>query len=257
MVLYAIAFDFDCPFSFKKVKLHFGGYEFVFHYGGNQNVDVIETILKDNNETEQFAQTAIDFCQRIVKANETCSFRYVIEFIIGGIKTPIDLIDKEPAIRIKRRSNNLMADVNEIGEFLSEEQKIVTSLINDAQNTKNPFFKFLCYWKILEIPVDSKYGNARKWINNILKGDQADFKFNNNILDMLEKKIDIGQYFQENYRNAIAHITRPPFLSTHNYSHFKKVSLACTDIKIFVDYYLRHVVGWYNPPIKNKIVKII
>ncbi len=106
-------------------------------------------------------------------------------------------------------------------------------MYNDSQNTRNPSFKFLCYWKILEVPINSRSRKANEWINNILNTNPQIIESNNKLKKRFESGTNIGNYFKDNYRNAIAHISKPPYLSSHNYSHFINVSRACYDMSDF------------------------
>lgn len=122
MILHAIAFDFDCELNFSKALIQFGDFEFVFHNGGEKRVDVIETLLNDRKEKEKFAQTAIYFCLSIASMYRPCSFTYVTEFIIGGIRSDVNVFEKEPAIRIPRRSNSVTIDITNISNLKTKEQ---------------------------------------------------------------------------------------------------------------------------------------
>jgi len=256
MELYAIAFDFNCHFNFSKALVRYNDYEFVFHNGKTDKVDVIETILSNSDERDKFAQTAIDFCLSLVAKNIFCSFSYIAEFAMG-LKKSLDLLNKKPSIRISRNDRSSILDINSIKKLETDSQKIVSSLLNDADYNNNPFFKFLCYWKILEVPINSKTRRAERWINDIINSNPDIISNNKDIKQKHNSGVDIGRYFKEQNRNAIAHISRPPYLSSHNYQHFRQVSKACNEIYDFVNYFVQNEIFWKKGLKKTEILSII
>ena len=126
MQIYAMAFNFNCRFDFSKALIKYNDFEFVLHSGGIEKVDVIETVLSNDHERELFAQTAIDFCLSLVSKNILHSFIYITDFAIG-IRKEVNLIDREPSIRIPR-SENASIGIDFIRKLKSSEQKIISSL---------------------------------------------------------------------------------------------------------------------------------
>jgi len=253
--IYAMAFNFNCRFEFSKALINYNSYEFVLHNGGIAKVDVIETILNNDNEREQFSQTAIDFCLSLVSKNLLHSFIYISDFAIG-IREKINLIEREPSIRVPR-SENTSISIDFIRKLKSNEQKIISSLLNDAHYSNNPFFKFLCYWKILEVPIKSKSRNAEKWINDLIINNPSIIRSNDKLYDMYKSGVNIGYYFREQCRNAISHISKPPYLTSNNFKHFMQVTRACSFIFIFVKYFIMHEIFWERYQQKVNILSIV
>ena len=250
-----MAFNFNCRFDFSKALINYNGYEFVLHNGGIEKVDVIETILYNDDERELFSQTAIDFCLSLVSRNILYSFMY-LEAFAKGIRKEVNLLGKEPSIRIPRSEINSIS-INFIKKLNSSEQKIISSLLNDANYSNNPFYKFLCYWKILEVPISSKTRSAEKWINDLIDNNPTIINGNQELERMYKSGTNIGNYFREQCRNSIAHITKPPSLISSNFNHFMQVSRACSDIFNFVNYFIMHEVFWERYQQKVNILSIV
>lgn len=242
-MLYAIAFDFACNLGFNKIQINYKDFEFVFHNGGQDHVDVIETILTDLNEKNRFVQTTIEFCLAIAIQN-SCGFTYITEFGLGNVGRGFDLYNKLPSIRLPRHNRTLSVNIHNIKKLDSQDKLIIAALFNDAEYTTNHFFKFLCYWKILETPINGRNRNAKDYINDLITRNPT--ILNSKLALLYDSGVDIGNHLKEKYRNAITHISRPPFLSTHDYKDYVDVVIMTSGLFEFVKYFINNDITWHT-----------
>ncbi|MFQ5714549.1 MAG: methylamine utilization protein MauJ [Candidatus Scalinduaceae bacterium] len=254
MFLYSMAFDFNCKFEFSKACISHKGCEFILHNGGDNYADVIETILDKYEDRDSFSQVAFNFCLSFVACN-SCNFAY-LDSCAMSLHEKIDIFDKNPFIKIPRNSRSVLVPLNYIKKVDTEEQSLVSSLFNDATSSNNPFFKFLCYWKILEIPINSKSRKATDWIDSTVKTNPELVESSKELKEEYDKGINIGKYFKDNYRDAVAHIARPPHLSSHNFNDYKKVTEACDSLNPFIIHFMQNEITWEKGLSKVNIIKI-
>lgn len=254
-VICSMAFDFDCKFNFSKILVDFNGFELVFHNGGEEHYDIVECLLSSWSDVDSFMQTAFEFCLSITSYHNFCSFHYVSDFIVGGVDDEFKIFENKPRQQQPRNPSHFTADLYRVKNLATEEQKLVSAIWNDAQNTHNPFFKFLCYWKIFEIPIGGKSFMAEDWINNTIIKNPKVIEPSNRLQKMQKDGKNIGKYFKDNYRNAIAHISKPPNLSSHKHLDYRNVSIANYDLSLFAEYFLKNEITWEKDNIKTKILE--
>lgn len=253
MHIFSLAYNFSDRFNFTKAKINFQGREFVFHHGGDKSVDCIETILQDKSEQEEFYQVANSFCLGIVANGNDSSFRFLGGSYIG-LSQEVDLYDRPPFHQEQRKHQKLL-HVGSVKKLVTEEQILLSSLLNEAIDAKNIFYEFICYWKILEIPINNKSRSAEKWINKVINDNPKSVLVLNEIKDWHRQGKDIGKYFKDVFRNAIVHIAHSPRLSPNNFDEYMSVVRATKHLDYFVEHFISTNIKWERYPISVDILK--
>jgi len=252
MELLSFAFDSRCKFAFNKCRFEFKKIEFVLYAGDADNCEVIQVIINDESEREQTYRIINKFLNNYGWANH-CSFDYR-GFCGFGLKDTIDLMKIEPRYIVPRIDRNLTLDFNTIIDAHTSELGIALSLYNEAKFTQNVFYKFFCFWKILSIKNPNRpKENASDFINRMIKAKKI--YTDGFIKDLLTKKINIGKHLYENFRCAIAHISRSPIKLSNNSSDYRNVSGACNSIEHFVKYFIVEELGLPKHHIRINILE--
>ncbi len=105
--------------------------------------------------------------------------------------------------------------------------------------TQNVFYRFLSFWKILEIKYpDRLTSNASNYINQMISEDRIYLdKF---ITDLLTRNIDVGSHLYSDFTFAIAHITREPVKLSMYEDSFREVSGVCNSIENFIKFFMKN-----------------
>jgi len=195
------AFDSTCTFSGEKCLFKFGRRVLVFHRGNDEVCDIIRTIVEGREDRDEAFKTIHKFLCCYGWENN-CSFHNTGRSI-RGLKEKVDLLETKPNIIIKRLYRNLLVGFGYTGNLLvgfgytapsnlSDELFIALSLYNDARYVNDYFYKFLCYWKILEIQYPNRLiKKAKKWINDIIAKGVNIYK-DDHLKEMISNNVDIG-----------------------------------------------------------------
>ena len=240
MELLSYAFNSKCKLSFRKCKFKFEGLELILYAGNEDNCEVIQVVVNNSNEREKTFQIINKFLNSFGWANY-CSFEYE-GYCVFGLREELDLMKIGPRFQVPRNSRNLAVNFEVVAKVPTNELEIALSLFNEAKFTHNIFHKFFCFWKILSIRYPNRSTkNASDYINQAIQ-DKNVYK-DRFIKELLDKKINVGKHLYENFRCAIAHITRKPVKLSFNEKDFREVSGACNSIEHFVQYFIRNELG--------------
>lgn len=116
------------------------------------------------------------------------------------------------------------------------------SLFREAKASNSPYYRFLCYWKILEIH-NFKGGKSMDWINETVKHNTWILErahFNKSILN--NKKI--SNYLKDECRHAIAHVMPKYKLKPDSGESLFKIYTANIIVEHLVDIFIRKELGF-------------
>lgn len=94
-------------------------------------------------------------------------------------------------------------EISTIPEIENDEQREALILFREANSVNNDYLSFLFFWQILEV----NYRDPIGWINKVHRKNRNKLRFSNddiNVLSLKERKL--GNYFYDDFRNAIAHL---------------------------------------------------
>jgi len=253
MELWAYAFDSTCIFPFERCLFRYEGREFVLYSGNDEQCEVIQTIINHPNERDKVFQIIQKFLFCYGWDNH-CYFHFTADAGMG-LPKPIDLLEREP-IRVKRKYRNLLVNFEYIISPATRELEVALSLYNDAKYTPDQFYAFICYWKILEIPYSGRTLKPVDWINDVIKKG-CNIYITDYIRDLISKNRDIGKFFKEKCRNAIAHIERRPTVVSFNADDYRQIASACSGIEPFTTYFIRNELGTPKYSDRIEVIKKI
>jgi hypothetical protein len=84
--------------------------------------------------------------------------------------------------------------------------------IGDDDPQPEVILSFLLYWQVLDIPAPAQQRpNAKEWVDAEWKANRIYLRDEQReILDRHRKRRSLGEYFEDDCRNAIAHLQRYP-----------------------------------------------
>lgn len=158
--------------------------------------------------------------------NEFCWVNKVAIYIIGtiyGTGKP-KISDKNNLGRIDKY---IIHDFHQIAS--KDEQHIALGFYREGFSSKSPFYKFLSYYKILNIKCID--GNAHKrWVNNNIKH----IRYSHFAIDRLKTEgvTNVGEFLWRQGRCALAHASiqkNQPIIDVADYDHWQKI-VWCNDL---------------------------
>ena len=235
LVSYTVDSDFDFPFD--RCSLEFDGRELAIYSGSLTKCDIVETIIRSESEFESAFETVSKFLDSLALE---AGAGYEITNVGGmGLREFPKLPLKNPSTSSPRQFKRY-ANVWNLKIPQSEEARMALSIYNEAIHASSCFYRFLCQWRILEIPYPNQQDkNASKWINRIIS-ERRDVCLTDYIKEMQNNNTDVGQYFYNECRNAIAHITRDPTVVGFKWSDHLKIIQASNSLESFVRFFIRN-----------------
>lgn len=193
MWLYAYAFDSTCKFQVERCLFRFQGREFAFYSGNKKKCEVFQTIVDSPKEKNEVFQIIHKFVFCYGWANH-CAFQF--RHSEGRyLRRPIDLLTTKPMLVAERGACQFMlTNFEYIMLPATPGLELALSLYNDAEYTIDYFYKFICYWKILEIPYLGRKFAAVGWINHVIKKGY-NIHLTDYIRDLISKNVNIGKFF--------------------------------------------------------------
>lgn len=230
-MLFAYAFNSNCKFGFKKALFKYQNREFVFWVGDEVHCEVIQTFI-EYPEKEHVFNMINDFLHRFGYINKSgFEFRGAFSQTTNS-KT---LIDAPLIVHAERAPKKLRVEFTHFSDGLASlEVKQALSLLNDAEYSINPWFKFLCYWKIISLRKE-----AHTWISANVDRFRGLSFYNN----LLSQGVDIVKFFSDQCRNAVTHVNRAGNKELYSYSleDYHHIQGACFSIEPFVKAYINEV----------------
>ena len=176
-----IAYAIDGNFKLKLTKCLFtyNNRDFLFYAGDANKCDLILTIIENDKEKEELFETINKFLIGFSWANG-CFFK-IVSISGKGLPDKLDLYKQADLygkiFNHPRIGGKIVKGFHSIIEPKTKEQEIALSLHNDAKSSNDFFYRFLCFWKILEIkPSNFKYKNPGEWINHIIEEKRPNYQ---------------------------------------------------------------------------------
>lgn len=155
---------------------------------------------------------------------------------IGGPKRPL------PLTWGPRSSFGLQIDPQHLfgktGVY-SEERWLALALYKEGVNSSSVFYRFLNFWKILEVALKDK-DDRWKWINS--KSPQLALH-KERISEITKINVNIAEYLDYSGRCAIAHVFHTPIVNPDDYEDYVRIS---RDVKL-VEELARQAVDQFLP----------
>jgi len=173
--------------------------------------DVLITIVPHNNrrkEEEEAYQAASEFLSAMAWRNESRvkmwhagGFGIRNEYKLKNAKCRVFDIHRTPLVGYYGEGY----DISKIPEIESEEQRNALILFREANSSNNMYLSFLFYWQILETGGTKAIG----WVDSTYKKKFNKLRVQQDDIDKLPLAgRTLGNYFNDDCRNAIAHIKR-------------------------------------------------
>lgn len=98
-------------------------------------------------------------------------------------------------------------EISRIPEIENDEQREALILFREANSVNNDYLSFLFFWQILDI----NRGDPISWINKVYRKNRNKLGISKeNIKELSLKGKKLGDYFYDEFRNAIAHLFKRP-----------------------------------------------
>lgn len=246
----------DCRFEFKRCLFEYKGREFMLYPGDSHYCHSFDTLVKGEEDTDQAFEILHEFLYLFGWANQ-CAFHFVGGSGVGPANRELLLKRTGPCYRHPRAfwtnivSMFTMADPN-----TSEDFKKAISLYNDAKYTNDIFYRFLCLFKIIDLPVKGIKRNPAIWL-----ADRQDRYVNSHksVTKFLDQYPNIGKFLQDECRNAIMHVHRnQPSLSsvlTYSSEDYEKIMVACDMMLFFAHVFIEEEIGLPSRTAVNVILE--
>ena len=95
------------------------------------------------------------------------------------------------------------SDILSIPEIENNEQRDALILFREAKSANNDYLSFLFFWQVLEI----NRNDPISWINKVYKKNRNKLRISKDDINEISLKgRKLGNYFYDDFRNAIAHL---------------------------------------------------
>jgi hypothetical protein len=126
-------------------------------------------------------------------------------------------------------------NISSIPHIENERQRLALALYREAGASNNVYLEFLFLWQVLSVGTAGGIGaanKARKLIRDTTWVDELDLKGKS-----------IGNYFDNDCRNAIAHVIRPPGETTLDFDDpddRRRISSSVRAVRVFARHHIEH-----------------
>ena len=240
-----MAFDSTCMFNFKRCLFKYKEREWVLFKGNELYSESIDTIISSEEEREVAFALAHEFLYFFGWQNR-CYFHFLADSTKYPASREMLLTTQTPLCKAYRYHRKLRSDFKSIANLPSTEIfKDGLSLYNDALYTNDLFYRFLCLYKILDLPVPSKK-SPEEWVNYSLDEVKKTILYTSTKI-YIEKVDNLGKFFSDHCRNSITHIhrkaDRPKPVISNSSSDYLIIAKACAMIEPFAIYFLKNVIS--------------
>lgn len=222
----------------------FEGRRFRLVRGGDGKFHTLYTVLGDqNNEETKADETVLRLCDLW-----SWEWRGGVCCVGGGGRgissLTIDLWKLPSRKPCSMGPRGSVVDPSHLPGFTTSNETLMwaISLLNEARCSRSPFFRFLNYWKILELQIGSgcvkgkPEARAIKWIDQVPSHKVA-------IPDEVDavlrrEKVGLGKYLYGRCRNAVAHVTRQPTLQSNKVSDRHQIEVVLNTIARLAEHYI-------------------
>ncbi len=243
--LMEISFDNDHRLKRKNYLFEYKGIRFkLIQDTPRKWADHLITILSEGDESkrEEVFSIASEFISALGWQNRA----RVAIWEIGGrnwhkewsLSRASSSIRTFPKIPFGGSITNCGIDI--IPKIETEEQRIALTLYREARASNNNYLSFLFFWQILETGGT----NAEGYVNKIYKKRPKKIRLvTKDIAKLSLQNCQLGEYFRDECRDAIAHIRRKPGkkkLLLDNTKERHKISTDTHIIRNIAEYYIEN-----------------
>lgn len=257
---YLFQMHFDSPVIFRKnMYFNFQGVDFKLIKGTNKYQDVLCCIINsERGSGPDFNRKRSKVWEIALRFLSCLSWELNIGITssgAGGCSWPkkYRLSRAKPQIigstQQERLKYHRCSDILKLPNIDTDNKARALSFFREARAANSLYYKFLCYWKILEI-CGEKAGKwdinkAKNWINKTVKSNKWILKHAHFEEEMLGNE-SIGEYLYKTCRTAIAHAmpsTQKNELKPDSGESLKKVNVANCIIVPLVDIFMKKDLG--------------
>ncbi len=195
-----IGLDTSIFWTTEKYVVSFKGYEFELHPHIN---DCYPSLMFNCTKNKLIQKDAIKVCREFLSALAWVEDSKIIEVMHLGGSPFAPLVGGFSGTR----SRNSCFEIDYIAEATTDQGRLALALYREALGLNSVPYRFLGYYKIINI-IKSKGKDQTQWINNNLVKIQE-----NELLTIINKiktnSTDIGEYLYADCRCAVAHAHDP------------------------------------------------
>ncbi|MDA2920347.1 hypothetical protein MYX76_12790 [Desulfobacterota bacterium AH_259_B03_O07] len=242
--LWTIHFNSPCNFTNAEFIFEFEGEKYRFIRGTEEESDKLLTIVDDDsNEGSDkcFEKTLrlLDYLSWDLHGGIQYLGRTGHGFKSGTIKLENAVV---PSFRARNIRSYIADSFHSIPDVTDDDQRFALKLWNEAQSSHSPFFSFINYWSIVELPrvrgVNHK-SRAINWINGLSSNKISGLsELRKNLKSKYNFSSDVGNFLYSEGRNAIAHVTRDPTLRRYDRESYEKISDLTPAMRAIAKYYI-------------------
>ncbi len=251
---------FDSPGIFRKnMYFNFEGFDFKLIKGTKRYQEVLCCIIDiEHSSGPDFDRKVSKVWEIALKFLSCLSWELNIGIrgcFCGGSgwgkeHGSLSSVKRRTCIRMPRKwSSHRFSDVLKLPNIDTDNKARALSFFREAKAANSLYYKFLCYWKILEICGENvgkwDINKTKNWINKTIKSNKWILKRAHFEEEMLGNE-SIGEYLYKTCRIAIAHAmlsTRKNELKPDSGESLKKVNVANWIIVPLVDIFMKKDLG--------------
>ncbi|MBC8472205.1 MAG: hypothetical protein H8D56_22315 [Planctomycetes bacterium] len=248
---------FDTPLIFRKnLYFNYEGIDFKLIKGITKYQDILCCIIDietgsgpSKSEARMVQEIALRFLSCLsweLNVGITTGSSY------GGVgwsKNRGGLTSVKQPTRITRTliRNCRVRDIVKLPKIDDKYKANALSLFREAKASNSLYYKFLCYWKILEIEQRRKGKTRRQneaidWINNTIKENMWILQRSHLNAQILENKT-VGEYLCKECRHAVAHVMADYELRPDSGESLFKIYTANIIVEYLVDIFMKKELG--------------
>lgn len=174
--------------------------------------DVLLTVILDENNIELLNNAYLIASEFIAALSWQLNSFAKVEYLGGSGKQENIILRKARCSmfdfhKIAFCGGSKNNEISTIPEIENNEQREALILFREAKSTNNNYLSFLFFWQILEIGNNQPIG----WINKVYRKNRNKLGISEDYINKLHlRRRKLGDYFYDDFRNAIAHLFKRP-----------------------------------------------
>ncbi|HKW93992.1 MAG TPA: methylamine utilization protein MauJ [Methylomirabilota bacterium] len=239
-----IGFDNNCRLSRKQYLFEYQGVRFKLVQDNPQKyADHLLTVLPDADEAanDRAFAAASEFASALgweLRARVTV-------WESGGRGSPdsLPLSRLKPSIftfpRIPFSGSAIGHNLQRLPQITTKEQRVALALFREARASNSDYLSFLFYWQIFEVGG----GRPVRFVNRTFARKPANFYVDPKLIAQLPLGArKLGEYLDDDCRDAIAHIRRWPgkkALDLDRREERMRLAISVGVVRTFAEHYIR------------------
>lgn len=224
----------------RNLYFEFEDVQFKLVKGNKDYEELLCAILEvDDTSGVEFDKEVNRVANITVRFLSSLSWQYKIPIHCGyaggrGWKKGLSLLKVKRCDYIPRHFHHtIINNIPAVPKIENIKQGLALALYREANVSNSQYYKFLCYWKVLDIDY-VKGHNINNWIDNTISNNKWILNrahFDESILG--NKKI--STYLREKCRNAISHIRRKPIINPDNIEDLRRITISNNILRELVE----------------------